>query len=306
MPPASHTMHCTDSRKAQASGASARARGLASRRLRLKATAAPQAPVTAMGSHRKAARAESKRHRASNRFSSTSAGDRPRQISPAAAPAISRPLRKRRMRSVPSTYTATARASTNRQALVNDVESDIPKMTSSSPAKAIAVPHCRQNGPASLRSTATPAAHSTSPATSAPSCVLTIWDKPMNSSSSSVASQALRPSRHCTYQGASAAGVAGGVTWATGSPAGAGSTGLPAEALAGSASAAGAAVLPSAASPRSQRAAQTASAMSNAARGSAAQAPGSSRSSHSPTTRRETQITPAASMARMTRSRRTF
>ena len=74
------------------------------------------------------------------------------------------------MRSVPSTYTATARASTNRQALVNDVESDIPKMTSSSPAKAIAVPHCRQNGPAS-RNTATPAAHSTSPATSAlPAC----------------------------------------------------------------------------------------------------------------------------------------
>ena len=95
-------------------------------------------------------------------------------------------------------------------------------MTSSSPAKAIAVPHCRQNGPASLRNTATPAAHSTSPATSAPSCVLTIWDKPMNNSSSSVASQALRPSRHCTYQGASAAGVAGGATWATGSPAGPG------------------------------------------------------------------------------------
>lgn len=169
----------------------------------------------------------------------------------------------------------------------------------------MAVPHWRQNGPASLRSTATPAAHSTRPATSAPSSELMMPEKATNTSSSNVASQALRPRMHCTYQGGSVCGTAGGATWATGSPASAGSTALPAEAAAGSASAGAAAATRGGwASPRSQRAAQTPSAISSAARGRAAQTPGSSRSSHSPTMRSETQMAPAASMARMTRSRR--
>ncbi|MCY1536553.1 hypothetical protein D9M68_720130 [compost metagenome] len=169
--------------------------------------------------------------------------------------------------------------------------------------KAMAVPHWRQKGPASLRSTATPAAHSTRPATSAPSSVVITPEKATNTSSSRVASQALRPSRHCTYQGGSACAGAE-ANCATGAPASAGSTALPADAAAGSASAAATGAGGSAPSRRSQRAAQTASAISSAASGRAAHTPGSSRSSHSPTTRSDTQITPAASIARMTKSRR--
>ena len=99
----------------------------------------------------------------------------------------------------------------------------------------------------------------------------------MNNSSSSVASQALRPSRHCTYQGASAAGVAGGATWATGSPAG------PGPRIAGR----GADGLGIGRRRRPRRPARAASARPDrlgheqGGRGSAAQAPGSSRSSHS-------------------------
>ncbi|CUJ96993.1 Uncharacterised protein [Achromobacter sp. 2789STDY5608615] len=173
------------------------------------------------------------------------------------------------------------------------------------PANAMAVPHWRQNGPVSLRSTATPAAHSTRPATSAPSSELIMPEKATNASSSSVDSQALSARMHCTYQGGSVCGTAGGASCATGLPASPGSTALPAEAAAGSASAGAAtAACGPAARPRSQRAAQTASAISSAASGRAAQMPGSSRSSHSPTIRSDTQMTPATSIARMTRSRR--
>ena len=170
--------------------------------------------------------------------------------------------------------------------------------------KAMAVPHCRQNGPASLRSTATPTAQSTRPATSAPLSVVMRLENATNSKRSRVASHADRPSRHCTYQGGSARGTAAGANCATGALDSAGSTALPAEAPAGSASAAGTGTGASLLMPRSHRAATTASAISKAASGSAAHAPGSSRHSHSPTTRSDTQMTPAANMARMTRSRR--
>ncbi|KAG1372202.1 hypothetical protein G6F60_015617 [Rhizopus arrhizus] len=63
-------------------------------------------------------------------------------------------------------------------------------------------------------------------------------ETPTKTSSSRVASQALRPSRHCPYQGGSACGMAAGANCATGAPESAGSTALPAEAAAGSASAA--------------------------------------------------------------------
>ncbi|MNQ72799.1 hypothetical protein D3C85_875110 [compost metagenome] len=304
IPLASHTMPWTDSRKAQASGCSAWPRLAPTRWLTVMMTAVAQAPITPMGSHRNVARVASKRIQASSRSSCMRSGDRPRQIRAAPAMAIKRPLRNRRITSGPSAYTTAAISSTKKLALANDVELDRPKMMRICPANAMAVPHCRQKGPASLRSTATPAAHSTRPATSAPPSEVMKPENATNTSSSKVASQALRPSRHCTYQGGSARGTAAGASCATGAPESAGSTALPADALAGSASAAGRAGEESAPSRRSQRAARTASAMSSAASGRAAQTPGSRRHSHSPTTRSDTQMTPAASMARMTRSRR--
>lgn len=125
-PLASHTMPCTDSRKAQASGCSAWPRLPPHRCARVRITAVAHAPVTAIGSQTKAARAMSKSSRASSRSSRSSSGARMRQIRPAPARAISPPLRKRRITSGPSAYTAVAISSTNRQALANEVELDMP------------------------------------------------------------------------------------------------------------------------------------------------------------------------------------
>ncbi|MOA26494.1 hypothetical protein D3C78_1472910 [compost metagenome] len=102
-PPASHTMPCTDSRNAQASGCSAWSRLAPPRWPRVRITAVAQAPITAMGSHTTLDKAGSKSSHASSRSSRIIWGDKPRQIRLAPAPAISRPDRKRRITSGPST-----------------------------------------------------------------------------------------------------------------------------------------------------------------------------------------------------------
>ncbi|CFV96342.1 Uncharacterised protein [Bordetella pertussis] len=98
-PPASHTIDCAASASAQPSGSSCCGRMRDHRWPRLNATAAPQAPTTATGSHTNAARSASNSSSRPSSCLSPMPGVSPRQISPAPARAIIQPLRKRSRRS---------------------------------------------------------------------------------------------------------------------------------------------------------------------------------------------------------------
>src|SRR5690606_32795945 len=168
-----------------------------------KAAAAVQPPATATGSHTKVACKVSKSSHISNRSLLIRPGNSPNQLGPASASATIQALRNRNSASGAKAYTAAPSNSTKAQALDSDAESERPNATRIWPAKPRAVAHWRQKGPASVRSTATAPAQSTSPTTRAPCSVCTRPETARKTSSSRVLSQALRPSRPCTYQAGS-------------------------------------------------------------------------------------------------------